>query len=187
MRVGRPEMHDRVCAPRSPPFGERRDVPGSGGSAERTERAPNAQVRRQEGIGVAEGAHPDVRSRPWTDTGQVEQGPLGLLAIRPDVEVEAPARERRRQSEQSPLDAQPGGRESAGSAASSCSGVGNSRVRPPDARPQRLSGIARRGARRAFGPRNRDLLTEDRADRDLGQVHGSRDAPARPAANERAE
>ena len=69
MRV--PEVHHGVCAERAPALGSLEDVLRRRRQPERLEPSPDAEVGREERVGIVEATHRDVVEGPGTDARHV--------------------------------------------------------------------------------------------------------------------
>src|SRR4029077_6432572 len=76
-----PEVLHGVCAVGSPALGEPLGRRGAAVLAELLERVADAQIARQEGIGIAQRAHRYVLGGPPPDSRQGEQPPARVLAL----------------------------------------------------------------------------------------------------------
>ena len=114
-----------------------------GVEAEHVEADADAEVGRQEHVGVAEPAHQHVAGRPRTDAGHVEQRRGDVVAVGADVEHEL-ARRRR---------GGPARRSCAGGCAASAASPGRARRAPPAVGNTCVTGRRRSTAARRPRPR----------------------------------
>jgi len=178
-----PEQHHRVCAPRTPCLrslrhGARRRV-----ERQPLERATNAEIGRDERVGISQRAHPNVLRRPRPDPVDPQERRCRLVRIALAAQVEITARD---QLSHPPDRAR---------AARGDPELLEWRVDQPlrlreehrdDAirSRQRLAEARCDAAEHRSGPGDRDLLSGDRPHRQLEAVGRSRDSHAEVAADE---
>ena len=165
-------MLKRVCAPRSPLLGDVGDVFRGGGSSEPGECPLDAEVGGEECVGVAEGAHGYVLGGPRPDAWNRHQPRADLVAIAAGIDDDLLPRERRGESvERSAAADGPRERRWSGARDRVC---GGKEMRQAAVRGRQ--GLAERnrelGGCCACG-RDRDLLSEDSANRKLRPVDGA--------------